>query len=883
MMPISGLTENALTVLRNRYLVKDEHGEPVEAPEELFRRVARNLVLIDLLYEQEVYDRAGGQPKDLAATAGTPAADARGAGRSAAAKLAPPYTSYDLSTLAHAYRGLASHGHMKVAFPKVLELLGDRRPALAAREDGLYEVTAGLLLLFNSPTLMNAGRELQQLSACFVLPVTDSLGGIFDTLKHTALIHQSGGGTGFSFSRLRPKDDIVKSTGGVASGPISFMRVFDAATNAIKQGGTRRGANMGILRCDHPDILEFIRCKTGDGDITNFNLSVALTDSFMEAVQTDGSYDLKNPRTGAVASTLKARRVFDLISERAWANGEPGVVFIDRINAANPTPNAGAIESTNPCGEQPLLPYESCNLASVNLGRLVSDGKVDYETLGRVVDLAVHYLDNVIDGNRYPMPEIERMTKANRKIGLGVMGWADMLIQLGLSYDSEAAVALAGEVMGFISRRSRAASVDLAGARGPFPNFPGSALEGAGQPPVRNATTTTIAPTGTISIVAGASGGIEPLFSVAFTRRGILGGQVLVETNPVFEETARRQGFHSEALMAKVAEAGSVAGLQEVPEAVKRLFVTALDIGSEWHIRMQAAFQAHTDNAVSKTVNLPFEATAEDIRSIYEQAYELGCKGVTVYRNGSRETQVLNVGRQDRPKLSAEKPTAETRPVIDRGRWGRVRPVPRPVGLAGVTVRKHTPLGNVYLTLNTADGLPFELFAQLGRAGSDVAAFTEGIARLVSLALRCGVDPQEVADELAGIGGQRSVGFGPNRVKSVPDAISQFLGEYLDGKVDVSALAASRSGQLLLFGDGPEAPDGAGEPDSGPGGPDGGGVGEDGTGYSYPGGAGRASSDSSGEVLRARRGLDLCPVCGMHGLAYEEGCLKCRSCGYSEC
>ena len=1802
------LTENALVVLKNRYLGKDENGKVVEDPAAMFRRVARNLVLIDILYDPEVYDAAGRRPDPR--TGGGPSATRPGSPF-------PPYTRFDLSTLAAAYDGLAKRGHMRLSFAGVIERLKARRPESEKLEDELYEAMARLELLFNSPTLMNAGRELQQLSACFVLPVNDSLEGIFDSLKHTALIHQSGGGcvagealvhttfcgleeiatlydrvrrsgvtevsgeryrvmdvrslgirtlsldpagggfaprpvshlwrwdvpakdqvtvlcadgtrvttsnwhpfmvfagreveerradhlkpgdillqpnasvrdnwpfaeyrevgglrldeelgwlagfflgdgslgwfsnrstgyralrirlfdgrretldfavsilaklgigvsvqrdrrglfcvsttsrefvepfarlvearpgakddltlpaeltksplsvisaflaglidsdgyvslsrrrvvvstvcpdlarrlqalasllgfgpalrvklprgrakktlydvklsvatkthelatmvlpwihdplkrqrlealrepakhnthrrlplrfddiedlliaagvetrtsgihrspvsvggermwlhrakwmkglgewkllrlvgalrgvlpaeyrsrldllerlaqgwttvsgvtpaaepttfydftvegynnylageanlavihnTGFSFSRLRPKDDIVKSTGGVASGPVSFMQVFDSATNAIKQGGTRRGANMGILRCDHPDILEFINCKTKSDAITNFNISVALTDSFMAAVGEDREYELTNPRSGRPSGKLRARAVFDLIAKLAWANGEPGVIFIDRVNASNPTPQIGAIESTNPCitgdalvstsaglvrldrlvetattaqvgvvtddrvtaltrwgngttgaasgvaacedgvtiyplagafasgvrpvvrvtteggytlevtpdhkimttqgwvpagnlkpryhsvllqsgksgfpataglpfdperevrrpadrtcrhslpsnwsrelglvlgwlvgdgwlreerpdcrvgftfsagdqepmrhlapvlaqwygrevrpvkrlngvfhlsfhsrpfvdffrrlgvvacraagkrvpealfaasedamlgflqalftadgtlavtgngtayvrltskslpllgdvqrlllalgiksriydrsraprptfryktvagedrsyltdgvlfelqvsredlgryldligflgdkyadriatlrhrkrgfyagsftdkvasvtpagerpvfdlqepvthsfiangfvvsncGEQPLLPYESCNLASLNLVRMVTHGRLDYDRLGSAVDLAVHYLDNIIDANLYPMPEIEDMTRANRKIGLGVMGWADILILLGVPYDSEEAVALASEVMGFIDRRSKEASAALAKARGPFPNFAGSALDGPDRPPVRNATTTTIAPTGSISIVAGASSGVEPLFSLAFTRKGILGGKELVETNPCFEETARREGFYSEELMARIAEAGTVAGMEDVPDRIRRLFVTALDIAPDWHLKMQAAFQAHTDNAVSKTVNLPYEATVDDIRDIYEMAYALGCKGVTVYRNGSRRDQVLYIGSNGRSDTEAFRPAGDSasdsaggvaggwtgggaaseadaggtsdaftglapgappglapglaplvsgKSVVDRGAWGKVKPIPRPEGLSGVTVRKATPLGNLYLTLNTADGQPFEMFAQLGKAGSDLAAFTEGIARLISLALRCGIDPREVADELADIGGNRSVGFGPNRVKSVPDAVARFLDDYLTGRVEVPPWVVRRAGQIMLFENGEAGRDGV--EDSGDGAtPNGEVAGAEGVRGEDP----PVAAAADGVTGPARRSYDLCPSCGMHSLAYEEGCLKCRSCGYSEC
>lgn len=611
----------------------------------------------------------------------------------------------------------------------------------------------------NSPTLMNAGTELGQLAACFVLPVGDSMDEIFDAVKHAALIHKSGGGTGFSFTRLRPKDSRVGSTGGVASGPISFLKIFNTATEQVKQGGTRRGANMGILRVDHPDILEFIRAKEREGDLNNFNLSVALTEKFMNSVENDEEYPLVAPHTGEIVEYLKAREVFELLVRKAWESGDPGIIFLDRINRDNPTPDQGEMESTNPCGEQPLLPYEACNLGSINLARFVAevDGVrgVDWDRLRQTVHLSVRFLDNVIDASEYPLERISQTVRRNRKIGLGIMGWADLLYQLKLPYDSRRATSLAEKLMDFIQKESRSASKALAAERTPFPAYETSVFKKQNLGPYRNATTTTIAPTGTLSIIAGCSSGIEPLFALCFVRQ-VMDGEKLAEANSFFVRALHEAGCHSEKLMQEVVEKGSIQQMEFLPEELRSVFVTAMDIEPQWHLKMQAAFQKYTDNAVSKTVNLPNSATQEDIYKIYWMAYEEGCKGVTVYRDGCKSVQVLCTGDGKKEEKKAEES----------------RPMDRPDIVYGFTQKVRTGLGDLYLTVNEVDGKPFEVFATIGRSGRSITAKAEAIGRLVSLALRSGVHVREIVKQLKGIGGEHPVFQKKDMLLSIPDAVS---------------------------------------------------------------------------------------------------------------
>jgi ribonucleoside-diphosphate reductase alpha chain len=587
----------------------------------------------------------------------------------AALEASTPWTDNARTVLARRYLVRDDRGRVVETADELLRRVA-RAVAAAEAQHGsdpqaweaqFYDAMARLELLPNSPTLMNAGKPTGQLSACFVLPVADSMPEIFDAVKWAAMIQQTGGGTGFAFSRLRPAGDMVRSTHGIASGPVSFIEVFNAATDAIRQGGVRRGANMGILRVDHPDILDFVAAKSDPRRLRNFNVSVAVTDEFMQAVDEGREAVLRNPRSGEEVRRIDARRLWRRIAQLAWKSGEPGVIFIDRINAVNPTPALGEMESTNPCGELPLLPFEACNLASIDVGKLVVGERFDWSRLGELVALGVRFLDDVIDVNHYPLPQIEAITRGNRKIGLGVMGFADALIRMGVAYDSERALAVAEELAAFIEQRAQAASAELGRERGPFPNWKGSRWERQGSPPLRNATTTTIAPTGTLSILAGCSGGIEPLYAVSFVRQ-VLDGERLVEVHPLFVAAARAGGWYSDALMARVAERGSVRGLDDVPAAVQGIFATAYDVAPAWHLRMQAAFQRHVHNAVSKTINFPQSATVDQVEEAYREAYRLGCKGVTVYRDGSRNEQVLSFGDTSR---SRAEPTAEAGEALD--------------------------------------------------------------------------------------------------------------------------------------------------------------------------------------------------------------------------
>ncbi|MEI7640629.1 MAG: vitamin B12-dependent ribonucleotide reductase [bacterium] len=697
------------------------------------------------------------------------------------------------------------------------DLLYDKKADLDKTILEFYDLMANLEFLPNSPTLMNAGRDMQQLAACFVLPIEDSIEDIFNAVKYAALIHKSGGGTGFSFSKLRPNRDKVKTTNGVSSGPVSFMKVFNAATEAIKQGGTRRGANMGILRVDHPDVREFITCKTDNADITNFNISVAITERFMQAVKNGSKYDLINPRDGKVFGQEDAREIFEMIVDNSWKNGDPGIIFIDAINKDNPTPHIGAIESTNPCGEQPLLPYEACNLGSINLAIMITkDKKVDYQRIKEVTHKAVHFLDNVIDMSRYPLDLIDKMVRANRKIGLGIMGWADMLIELGLSYNSVQATKLAEEVMAFIHAEARNASTKLAEKRGVFPNFKGSVYDGKLK--LRNATLTTIAPTGTLSIIGDCSSGIEPLFAVAFTKN-VMDNDKLPEVNQIFLRMAKEGGFYSDDMLKEVGKTGHLHNAKGVPENIKKIFVTAHDIAPEWHINMQAAFQKATDNAVSKTVNFNSDATKEDVKKVYMMAYDTGCKGVTIYRDGSKEGQVLTVG--DKKSSGTVVQTALTASHD-------LEPRKRPAVTFGKTIKMKTGCGNLYVTINEDENGLCEVFTAMGKSGGCAAAQSESVSRLVSVALRAGVKQDIIVKHLRGIRCPAPAWQEGGIVLSCPDAIGIALEKYMHEKKDTNEKFIFKLDEGRQF---------------------------------------------TGEM---------CPECGAT-LEHEGGCNVCKICGYSKC
>ncbi len=815
------LSQNARTVLEKRYLVRDEKGKPVESAEQLFWRVATVVAEADRRY-------------------------------------------------------------------------GSSEATVSGVAEEFYRLMTQQRFVPNSPTLMNAGRPLGQLSACFVLPVGDALSngqnGIYDTLRAMALIHQSGGGTGFSFSRLRPKGSMVRSTTGVASGPVSFMKLYDASTDAVKQGGTRRGANMGILRVDHPDIMDFITCKEDLTQVTNFNISVAVTDAFMRSVRAETTYDLIDPSSGAVVGQLEARAVWDKMIEGAWRTGEPGCFFIDEANRYNPVPHLGNYEATNPCGEQPLLSYDVCNLGSINVGFYAKDGKMDWEGLRRDIHLTTHFLDNIIDVNKYPLPEIDHLSKRIRRIGLGVMGFADALVRLGIPYDSEQGVQFGRQLMQFVDSEAKNESERLANARGPFPEWARSiwgpdttaARDAQGQrirpmQTLRNCNVTTVAPTGTISIIAGCSSGIEPLFAVAFMRNQA--GVMMPDVNDDFIAVAKREGWYSEALMEKIAAQGHI-HFPEVPERWQRVFVTSHDITPEWHVRMQAAFQDCTDSAISKTTNFPNVASQEDVRAIYELAYQLKCKGVTVYRDGSRDNQVLSTG-------ATAKATAERKGIGDEAKraiaamhgelaekdaeieklkrslfdsesenLNRRAKRARPDRLRSTSIRKDTPLGTMYVHISEDErGQPFEVFISLGKAGGSAMADAEAMGRLISLALRSGIPLMEIHRQLRGISSDKAVGLGPHKVLSVPDAIGMALYEWHQDKQGV---------QQELIRDPREA-----------------------------GQAPKAEqvtvTQSLGSEQMAMKFDDgsqafigTCPDCGSQ-LEYAEGCVKCHVCGFSEC
>src|SRR3989442_338198 len=813
--PSLDLNANALTVLERRYLVKDEHGKPVEQPQDLFWRVARTI--------------------------------------------AAPHPAY-----------------------------GASQKAGESVAETFYELMAARGWVPNSPTPINAGRPLGQLSPCFFLPGEAALSkrrsGISDTLRAMALVHQSGGGTGFSFSRLRPKNDVVRSTMGVASGPVSFMKLYDASTDVVKQGGTRRGANMGILRVDHPDILDFIHCKDDLTQVTNSNISFALTDPFIVALEAGKSYDLIHPRTGKVVGQLDARDVFKQIVHGAWKTGEPGVYFIDRANQYNPVPHLGSYEATNPCGEQPLLPYDVCNLGSINLGLFVKDGDVDWERLRTAVQLCTHFLDNVIDANKYPLAEIDDLAKRIRTIGLGIMGWADLLVRLGIAYDSDEGVALGRRMMEFVDEEAKAASEKLAEQRGVFPAWERSIWgpdatcargpKGERVRPMRrlrNCNLTTVAPTGTISIIAGCSSGIEPLFAVAFLRNQA--GVIMPDVNEDFVAIAKQEGWYSDELMQQIAASGHI-HFDQVPAKWQRLFVTAHDVTPDWPIQMQAAFQEFTDSAISKTCNFSNDATEEDVEKIYRYAYKLGCKGVTVDRDASREMQVLSTGSTakkvkeqatggagedgQRELTDALGRVAELDAELERTRarlhdaeaenLQRRAKRSRPDLLKGSTRRVETPLGTMYVTITEDEkSQPFEVFISLGKAGGALMADVEAIGRLISLALRSGIPMTEIYRQLRGISSDRAVGLGPSKVLSVPDAIGIAIEKWMQDKQGVQQDLLGAAAPPLR-----EVVPGQGGPAAGR--------------------AGEPQQDFIGA----------CPDCGSQ-LAFAEGCAKCHVCGFSEC
>jgi ribonucleoside-diphosphate reductase alpha chain len=798
-LPEPRITPNAMKVLEKRYLGKDEKGRVVEDARQMFWRIAENLAQAELRYGASVEEKTQ-----------------------------------------------------------------------VARE--FYSLMSTFKFLPNSPTLMNAGRELQQLSACFVLPVPDDVPGIFEAIKQQAIIHKTGGGTGFAFTRIRPKNDIVGSTGGIASGPVSFMKIFNTATEQIKQGGTRRGANMAILRVDHPDIMEFIDMKMDLSQMTNFNVSVALTDEFMAAWKNGAKFTLRNPKNGEARGEVDAREVMDKIAHNAWISGEPGLFFIDRANATNPVPHISAIEATNPCGEQDLMPYDSCNLGSVVLDehmQEVAPGKyeMDWAALRESVHESVRLLDNVIDMNNYPLPQIEEMSKGTRRIGLGIMGFARMLFKLQIAYDSDEGLDMARQVMRFIQDEGVKASEHLAKERGPYGYWEGSRHQKLGLKPRRNSYVTTIAPTGTISMIADTSGGCEPEFSLIWYKN-VMDGTHLPYVLDYFETVAKREGFWYDGLMDDVLKnAGSARGLTRVPQKWQKTFATAMDVSPEWHVKMQAAFQQHVDAAVSKTINLPKSATEADVKKSYLLAYETGCKGITVYRDGSRQDQVLNLGKS--AKLEGGQTTLDA--SVERTSAGKeiqgtmpaglavLKPRPRPDVVVGTTQRIQTGYGSLYVTVNEDEQGPFELFATLGKSGGYTASFTEAASRLVSLCLRSGVDPKEVAKQLEGIRSPKLAFDKRDKILSVPDALAKALRRHTSGQLSPTIQA-----RLDSVGVKRPAPSAA-KPAA-----------------SETVDIADVDAEDAMQALIERGDNPECPDCSAT-LLLQEGCIKCQNCGYSEC
>jgi ribonucleoside-diphosphate reductase alpha chain len=830
------LADNARVVLERRYLAKDDDGNLIETPEQLFRRVAHNIALAEAAYAPD----------------------------------------------------------------------GRAEAVVAETEERFYDLTSSLRFLPNSPTLGNAGRPLQQLAACFVLPVEDSMERIFEAIKDTALIHQSGGGTGFAFSRLRPAGDRVATTGGIASGPVSFMRVFDSATEAIKQGGTRRGANMAILNVEHPDILAFVDLKSDMTTLQNFNISVAVTERFMQAVERDEPYELVNPRTRETTGTLPARDVFRRVVENAWRNGDPGLVFIDRVNRDNPTPQLGRIEATNPCGEQPLLPYESCNLGSLNLAKFVREpdggrrrrngkgggtkhGEVDWDALAATIPLCVRFLDDVVDQSRYPIPEIDEMTRSTRKIGLGVMGWADVLFRLRIPYDSDEALELGARVMAFVQEHADRASEALAEERGVFPAWHGSAYDPAsgdkrGGRRFRNATRTTVAPTGTLSIIADCSGGIEPLFALAFWRQHYLDRRDptkvtrLPEVNATFREIAEREGFLSDELMAHLAEGGSLRERDDVPDWAKKVFVTSHEIAPEAHVRMQAAFQRHTDNAVSKTINFRESAAVDDVERAYMLAYSEGCKGITVYRDGSRDQQVLTHATARGPE-QAEAAAAQFALGVAELMGERAHPEPhgsqepRP---AGRPYRRHLPderqsvthkfrVGEQegYVTVGLyAEGTPGEIFVNISKEGSTIRGLMDSVAVLTSVALQYGVPLENLVEKFRGVHFEPA-GMTSNTDIPTASSLVDYIFRWLDMRFLRGEAAATEEAVPSPTAPTPRNRRPRGKRTEAPQPP--------------PAAPARATSSA----YETSTGI-ACPECGAI-LVFAEGCFNCRSCGYTRC